>query len=104
MMTWAVLKKKYAKAFATERGGDGEYPGWIPLIDAALTLEPEITLFCVKEKFGSMRITPTDWKQVKHQEYLVALEFASKTICSECGAPRERHLSGRCSSCRRGKQ
>jgi hypothetical protein len=78
-------------------------PGWIPLIETALTIidnhlhrkhmsnpnAGHITLDQVKEKFGGLRIYFTDHSH--YSEYIDGVfdfaEAISHNICEECGKP-----------------
>jgi hypothetical protein len=78
-------------------------PGWIPLIETALTIidrhldrkhktnpyAGHITLDQVKEKFGGLRIYFTDHSH--YSEYIDGVfdltEAMSEHICEECGRP-----------------
>ena len=104
-MTWAELKAKHPACFATERGLDGEYPGWALLVDEVLTKYPEVRLFCVKEKFGGMRIHVNEPRDNGELIAIIgSVEKASYTTCAECGEPRQASTSGVCVACARRRK
>ena len=96
---WNALHKEYFPV------GEGWRPLVEKLVDDICAVDPEVTVSCVKEKFGGLRFyvysaSEASWELIRKAEE------ASYTTCEECGKPSKLRskakygwIYNRCSKC-----